>query len=118
MAEVTKMVDMALSPQEAMESAMPMSMANAPRYPYGLSICLCQDELEKLGIDFDSIERGDILHLHALAKVTSTSESDTQGGETKRVEMQIMFLEIESEDEEKIEVNRSSASRRSKLYAE
>lgn len=118
MAEVTKMVDMALSPQEAMESTMPMSMTEAPRYPYGLSICLCQDELEKLGIDFDSIERGDILHLHALAKVTSTSESDTQGGETQRVEMQIVFLEVESEDEENDEADQvmSAKKRRSTLY--
>lgn len=118
MAEVTKMVDMALSPQEAMESTMPMSMANAPRYPYGLCLSLCQDELEKLGLDAGDMEVGDVIHLHALAKVTSCSENETESGSNCRVELQIVMMDIESEDEENEEADQvmSAKKRRSTLY--
>ena len=96
-----KFQDMAQSPKEAEESMPCPSPADAPRYPYGLCISLCEDELEKLGVDEGELEVGDIIHLHAFALVTSASESATMGGDKHcRVELQITHMSLESEDEE------------------
>lgn len=77
-----------------------MSTPSLPRYPYGLSLSLCQDELEKLDIDKADIGVGDMLHLHCLAKVTSVSSNETEDGENCRVELQVTHIAAESEDEE------------------
>lgn len=117
MAEISKMTDMALTPSEAVEQTMPMSLANTPRYPYGLCISLCQDELEKLGFAAGDMEVGDVVHLHALAKVTSVSQNETEGGMNSRVELQLVMIEIESEDAENEAAEPMSAKkRRSALY--
>lgn len=90
------MVDMALTSEERMEMMSP----SLPRYPYGLCISLCEDELEKLGISQEEIESGDMIHFQALAKATSVTRCDTDDGETCRAEFQIMFLSAEDEDNE------------------
>lgn len=99
-----KFIDMAMSPEEAAEkNAVPQSVSQMNRYPYGLSLSLGDDELKKLGFDDSDMEECEVgcyLHLHALAKVTSYSQNDTEGGTTRRLELQITHLEVESEDEE------------------
>ena len=73
-------------------------------YPYGLCISLGNNELEKLGLDPEDCEVGDMLHIHALAKVTSVSCHDREGqdGECHRIELQITHFmdDVEDEDEE------------------
>lgn len=111
------MADMALTPAEAQEQTAPMSLSQMPRYPYGLCLSLGKDEMEKLGLEAGDMEVGDIIHLHALAKATSCSENETEGGSNCRVELQIMFLEIESEDAENEAAEpRPASKRRSALY--
>lgn len=102
MAHIKHMVDMARSPEKVQETqSMPAAVAaDQPVYPYGLSISLGKDELEKLGVDHADWQVGDIFHLHALAKVTSVSSHETEGGESCRVELQITHLSGESEDAE------------------
>lgn len=109
------MVSMA---QTAVEDEKEEAAENAPLYPYGLCISLCNDELEKLDIDSDDLKHGDILHLHCLATVTSTSVTDTQAGKNARVELQITNIAAESEDDENEEMSSkgSSKDRMSKLY--
>jgi len=63
-----------------------------PLYPYGLRICLTQDELTKLGLD-SSCEPGDYLHLQAFATVTSVTKDEN----CRRVELQIEKLAAEDE---------------------
>lgn len=109
MKKLPSMVDMAMDPEEKAEMMSP----SPPTYPYGLSICLCEKELEKLGISEEEIERGDMFHLHALAKVTSVSTHDTDHGSGCRVELQICYMSTEDEDEENEEEERSVTS---KLY--
>jgi hypothetical protein len=93
------MVDMARSPEEAQETGPAMPSQN--KYPWGLCIRLCQDELEKLDVSHEDWEVGDMFHLHAFAKITSISSSDTEdGGKNCCVELQITALGAESEDEE------------------
>lgn len=100
-----KMVSMARSPEEIKEQMDKMTsapeMPDGPQYPYGLCITLCDDELEKLGIDKDDMpEIGDMIHLMAMAKVTSVSQSANSSGDQRRIELQITDLSCEDEDDE------------------
>lgn len=115
-----KMVDMAKTMEEMQETAgIPYPSSAAQLYPYGLSICLGHDELEKLGLEADC-EPGDLIHMFAMAKVTSVSKNDTGEGPKCRVELQITHLGLEEEDEEdEAEEDTFSHSKlRKKMYAE
>lgn len=97
----SKMVDMALGPEEKGKDypmAMPMD-SGQPKYPYGLSISLTDEELEKLDLEPDC-EVGELIHLTAMAKVTSVSQNETTDGKRCRIELQIIALGAEDEDEE------------------
>lgn len=98
-----RMIDMKKDAKEMMRDTMPFGMGSQSEYPYGLSICLGNDELEKLGLD-NECEVGDMIHLFALAKVTSLSKNDTGDGEKTRIELQITHLGCEDENEENEEV--------------
>ncbi len=89
------MIDMAKEePEEGLEAS------NIPQYPYGLCICLTGDELEKLGLD-TTCEIGDLVHLMAMARVTSvTKRQMADGGSDDRVELQIIELGAEDENAE------------------
>jgi len=95
-----KLADMKMSDKEKAEFTTP----SAPVYPYGLCISLGNDELEKLGVEEeDEICVDDMVHLKAMAKVTSHSVRDTADGSDRRVELQIVFLAIEDEEDEEVE---------------
>src|ERR1700728_2792683 len=96
MVRLKSLVDMALTTEEKAEMTSP----SPPRYPYGLCICLCEDELGKLGISQEDIESGDMIHFQALAKASSITRTDTDAGEKVRAEFQIMFMSAEDEDDE------------------
>lgn len=114
MKRVAPMVDMRKTPAEVEEDSIP-SAADQPAYPYGLSISLCQDELEKLGLDHTDFEVGDLVHFHAMSVVTSVSSSQNEGGNTCRVELQITHLSAEDEAEED-EENEEQEDAPSRLY--
>lgn len=118
---VPGMVDMARTPAEKEESAQSCipSAKDQPNYPWGLSISLCDQELEKLGIDYDEINVDDIVHMHCLAVVTSKSSNAVQGTEpTCRIELQITNIAAEDEGEEndEAETKMTSSKKMSKLY--
>lgn len=93
------MVDMSISPEEAKENMfIPGDISKEPRYPYGLSICLTQKELDKLNVDYSDWQVGDHFHIRAMSKITSISENETEGGKTCRIEMQIVALSGENEE--------------------
>lgn len=94
------MHSMELTDEEQLEASMPIPMPERPKYPYGLRICLTEKELEKLGLDPASACIGGIVHLHALAAITSVSCDETEGGSRCRIELQIESMAVESEDEE------------------
>lgn len=108
-----KFTDMAMSPTEAASHAYPTATGDLNKYPYGLCISLCKDELEKLDIDFEDAEVGDFFHLHSLARITSKSNNETEAGESPRLELVLAFLEVESEEEEDDEADKSLTG---KLY--
>ncbi len=96
------MVSMARNTAEKEEMAEEMlpSPADIPDYPFGLSISLCQDELEKLNLETTDFEVGDLVHFHAMATVTSISSNANQTGNNCRIELQIIAMSAEDEDEE------------------
>lgn len=102
---MVEMVDMAVTPEEYEEEAEKgnLSKNQIASYPYGLCICLTGDELEKLGLDA-SCEVGDLIHIMAMAKVTSVSKREmADGSSDNRVELQITEMGIEDENTEAVE---------------
>jgi hypothetical protein len=106
MAKMHPMVSMELDDEDSLDAPQPFPMADKPRYPYGLQICLTKTELDKLDLDPSEAFVGGIVHLHALARITSVSISDSApgnyggGGPQCRIEMMLEDISIESEDEE------------------
>lgn len=89
------MINMKMTKEETREYTSPVE-ADAPEYPYGLSIDLDDGSLEKLGIT-DLPKVGDEMTITAKVVVTSTSSYDTQGGDPeKRVCLQITDMEASS----------------------
>ncbi|MBB3453890.1 hypothetical protein FHT86_002146 [Rhizobium sp. BK313] len=97
---VMPMVSMEMDDEQKMDAVMPIPMKDKPDYPYGLRICLCSDELDKLNLDPSDAFVGGIIHGHFLGRITSVSASDGEYGSSCRVEIQIESMSIESEDEE------------------
>ena len=93
------MKSMEFSDEDKLDAPMPIP-TNKPDYPWGLRISLTEKEFEKLGLDSKDAVVGGIFHLHALARVTFASHSDSETGPCCRVEAQIEDLAIESEDAE------------------
>ena len=115
MAKIKQMKDMKRTPEDVMGSFSPVALHNG-EYPYGLSLCLTNEELDKLELDRDA-EVGDFLHLFAMAKVTSVSTSDAGSGEKCRIELQIVAMSVENEDEENEEQEEEKpVKRRLRLY--
>jgi hypothetical protein len=88
---------MKMSKKEAKEQNSGPSIAESPQYPYGLSISLDNDTLEKLKLG-DSVEVGDEVAIVAKAKVTSKSGYETMvGGAENSLCLQITDLEVSGE---------------------
>lgn len=77
--------------------AGPGNTDNAPRYPWGLSLNLDEESLEKLGItgDGDLPDVGAELVLTAKVKVTSVSSNEVDGDKTRQsVGLQICAMSL------------------------
>ena len=123
MEKIPAMTDMKRSRKEKSETLSDMATPamvspDVPDYPWGLSISMCEEELEKLGLDEKDMSVGDIYHFHALVKVTSVSSNEYENGKHCRVEFQITHLSGESEDEENEEAEEKTPhdKRRARLY--
>ncbi len=89
-----KLIDMEMDDERQLDHPMPIAMERQ-RYPYGLRIGLCDDELKKLGLDAD-VDEGDYLDIRAFATVMSVHK---EAGNC-RVELQIEKMSVESETNE------------------
>lgn len=111
MEHMAGMIDMALDETDKNELGMGHLLApEQPKYPPGLCVRLTEHELEKIGVDHSDWTVGNIFHLHALAKVTSISSHESEGGEHCCIEMQVTHLSGESEDEENVESEKEEAA--------
>jgi hypothetical protein len=115
---VTKMVSMAKTPEEIKETELPAVAARVkedqPIYPWGLSLRLEEKELEKLRMG--ECEVGDIVHVFAMARVTSKSEHATEGNQNCSIELQITDLSLENENAEVAELPDAQKLKREKWY--
>jgi hypothetical protein len=92
------MVNMKLSPAEAksmLGGCCAPTEADAPKYPYGLSISLNDDTLKKLGIT-ELPNVGAKMKLVAVVEVCSTSQYAEQDGVDKNVSLQITDMELDT----------------------
>lgn len=89
------MVNMQMSAEEAKEySGLASTPDNAPKYPYGLCLDLCDESLAKLGIS--SLPAvGTQMTLTAKVIVTRTGAYQTQDGESEAsMGLQITDMEL------------------------
>lgn len=85
-----KLVSLKLSPAEAKEeSGVPLDAAeNLPKYPYGTSISLDDDELKKVGITAEQ-KVGAKFVIAGLVEVVGYEKSASQAGERQCLRLQI-----------------------------
>lgn len=122
-----RLVDMARDPEEIREAAQEMAIPSpsgppdVPQYPWGLSISLKNDSLDKLGLGGALPAAGDILEFFARAKVTNVhmdERVDSTTGETKCdccVELQITAM-LPHGDDAAANDDERTAARRSRFY--
>lgn len=97
---MAKLVSMKISKAEReARYAEPSVAADAPQYPWGMSINLDSDACKKLGLDVDELKPGQKLGLVATVEVTSLSVNKSQGGgDNQNVSLQITECCIETGD--------------------
>lgn len=71
-----------------------------PQYPWGLTVRLEKESLDKLGIDLADYSLGDIINLTAKCCVKELRQSEGEGDQSKTVELQITDMGIEKEDDQ------------------
>lgn len=77
------LTDMKLSKSEKKEHGKAMEVSSGKReYPYGLSITLDKDSLNKLNLKLANFKIGDTIMVLAQTKVTSISQSEEYGPES------------------------------------
>lgn len=91
---MAELVNMKIDPKEREEKYKESALVDRPIYPYGLSLNLDDDVMEKLGLA-SLPAAGDTLTLTAVVTVTNVSENsyaDAKGGKAKTC--QSMSLQI------------------------
>lgn len=97
------MVNLKNDPKESDKSTMLAPAYEEPAYPYGLQILLCDDVLEKLGMELPTV--GGTVTFTAVAKVVSVSQyeeakadadTDDKGGSSvdRSVSLQITDMDM------------------------
>jgi hypothetical protein len=90
----TLLTNMKMSKEEAKEQTEPTA-SDAPEYPWGLSINLNDDSLEKLGLLKNLPAIGSKILITALADVSTVSSYKTQAGEDESsVSLQITDMQV------------------------
>lgn len=109
----SKLVSMKFTKAEAKKMTEPSSLAEGdrPRYPWGLSVNLDKDSLEKLEID-DLPKVGESYLLVAMVDVVGVSSNESEGGSNKSVSLQITDMCLEDPD------SKASKGAASALYKE
>lgn len=87
-----KMESMELSDDDKLDMMKSLPEILEPEYPFGLRICLCKAEMDKLDLDPSDCNIGDIIDMRAFGVVTAVAK--------ERVEIQIQQLGVENETTE------------------
>lgn len=96
MAKLVSMARTASEKAEIVKEQDPAGADSVPEFPWGLSICLDEDSLEKLGIT-ELPKPGAIVTITAQAKVTAVRMSANEGEVTDRqgVDLQITDMAVD-----------------------
>lgn len=107
------MIDMKMTPaQKSDYEAVPM-VSDAPEYPYGLSIDLSKESLERLGKSASDFELGEEFEMTVKVKVKGISSSQYEGDSDGHESVDLQICEMEMDDGHK-----SDESRINRLYGE
>jgi len=90
---VHKKVNMALTKSEKSDRKKETVLSEAPEFPFGLSVHLDNDSLEKLNVE-ELPEVGSEFFMNTTVKVTSVSEHETDEGASRSVSLQITEMEL------------------------
>jgi hypothetical protein len=92
---------MKLTAAEAKAETMLSEASEEPQYPYGLTICLDDDILTKLGIDPANLPKvGEVFYIEAKAEVCSTSQYQNQDGADTSLSLQITDMSLSTTDDD------------------
>lgn len=83
---------------EARQGSNEIAVSSTDKYPYGVSLNLSNDELEKLGIT-ELPELGDEYAVVGIAKVTRASQSASTSGQDTSLELQLTHLKLTHEND-------------------
>lgn len=104
------MISMKLTPAEAkQEAGIPSATdtADQPAYPYGLTICLDNESLTKLGIT-SLPDIGTPFLLVARVEVCSTSQYQSQSGADRNLSLQITDMQLDTPPQQRSDEERAS----------
>ena len=90
-----KFVDLKREPEKTEASPADVHFTGLD-YPPGMCLMLNDETMKKMDLDASAVV-GDMLHIHAIAKVTSVASHEAAGD---RIELQVTHLAIEDEDKE------------------
>lgn len=96
----TKLVSMKIqkADRDAKTDTVPSLATDGPAYPWGLSLTLDNDALDKLDLDEDDFKVGATMMLVAKVEVTAISSNETRGSDpNKSVGLQITDLCLEDD---------------------
>lgn len=100
-----KLVNMAMSKEDAKKEYPSTMMCgeesdnDLPKYPYGLTVCLCDEEMAKLGIT-DLPKVGEKMTLNAVVEVIGVSKTQRQGIADSEVRLQITDMALSGAPEQ------------------
>lgn len=89
-----KMVDLELDNKESEKETVEAQELEKPKYPWGTSMCLEQDVIEKLGFK-DLPEVGEEFIITAKVHVTGVGKRETKDEEYKNINLQMTEMSLE-----------------------
>jgi hypothetical protein len=107
------MQSMKLTLKEGKEEVTYDDPSKAPEYPSGLTICLDDVSLKKLGIK-ELPDVGQTMYLEANVTVYSKRQYENQTGPENGLSLQITDMELEASEEDEAEPDDRSAAQ--KIY--
>ena len=94
---MAKMIDLKQSKSAREKHTSPKMIGESDRYPYGLSVSLDHDSVEKLGLHKKPPKVGSKVHLHSHAHVKSHDITHGEDGKPRhRIELQLQKMAIEA----------------------
>lgn len=96
---MAKLVSMKLDKKARKEAGSSTALGDAPDYPWGLTITLDNDTIEKLGLADDLPEAGESMVVQAKADVVTVSSRGTGTAIERSVTLQITDLSVVDPDD-------------------